>query len=65
MKIETLEHVEITKIKPYEKNYQSHELNREHIKNSIEDFNFDVPIVVDPDYVIVKRNGAVCSDFDD
>jgi len=57
MKIETLEHVEITKIKPYEKNYQSHELNREHIKNSIEDFNFDVPIVVDPDYVIVKGHG--------
>jgi len=57
MKVETLEHVEITKIKPYEKNYQSHELNKEHIKNSIEDFNFDVPVVVDPNYVIVKGHG--------
>jgi len=55
--IETLKNVDIDKIKPYEKNYQSHDLNREHIKNSIEDFNFDVPIVVDPDYVIVKGHG--------
>ena len=55
--IETLKNVDIDKIKPYEKNYQSHDLNREHIKNSIEDFNFDVPIVVDPDYIIVKGHG--------
>ena len=57
MKIETLENVEIKKIKPYLKNYQSHELNKEHIKNSIEDFNFDVPIVVDHNYIIVKGHG--------
>ena len=56
-KIEMLENVAIGEITPYDKNYQTHDKNIEHIKNSIEDFSFDVPIVVDINNVIVKGHG--------
>jgi site-specific DNA-methyltransferase (adenine-specific) len=56
-KIKILQNVPITEIKPYEKNYQKHDANLEHIKNSIKDFDFDVPIVVDVNNVIVKGHG--------
>ena len=56
-KIEMLENVAIGEITPYDKNYQNHDKNIEHIKNSIEDFSFDVPIVVDINNVIVKGHG--------
>ena len=56
-KIKILENVPIKDIKPYEKNYQKHDDNIEHIKNSIKDFDFDVPIVVDVNNVIVKGHG--------
>jgi len=56
-KIKILQNVPISEIKPYEKNYQKHDANLEHIKNSIKDFDFDVPIVVDVNNVIVKGHG--------
>jgi ParB family chromosome partitioning protein len=56
-KIKILQNVPLADIKPYEKNYQKHDANLEHIKNSIKDFDFDVPIVVDMNNVIVKGHG--------
>lgn len=55
--VEIKKNVPISEIKPYEKNYQKHDINLEHIKNSIKDFDFDVPIVVDVNNVIVKGHG--------
>jgi site-specific DNA-methyltransferase (adenine-specific) len=56
-KVVVKKNVPIADIKPYEKNYQKHDVNLEHIKNSIKDFDFDVPIVVDVNNVIVKGHG--------
>jgi len=55
--IELLQDVSFDDVTPYDKNYLKHEKNREHIKNSIGDFKYDTPIVVDKNMVIVKGHG--------
>ena len=46
--------VDITKIKPYKNNPRNNEPAIEGVANSIKEFGFKVPIVVDKDYVIIN-----------
>ena len=52
-----LRDVTIGEIKPYEKNYQKHN-NIDHIANSIKDFGFIKPIIVDNKNVILAGHGC-------
>lgn len=56
----TVIQVPIDQIKPYEKNAKKHpESQIDQIAKQIEAHGFDVPIVVDPSYVIIKGHGRL------
>lgn len=52
MKLE-IEYVDINSIKPYEKNPRKNDKAVEYVANSIKEFGFKVPIVIDKENVIV------------
>ncbi len=61
-KREILKDVPLYHIKPYDKNYQDHTDNVEHIKNSIKDFGYNkVSITVDEDMVMLTGHGTLAA----
>lgn len=48
-----IENINISDIKPYEKNPRQNEGSVEYVSNSIKEFGFRVPIVIDKDNVVV------------
>lgn len=48
-----IEEIEIEKIKPYEKNPRKNNDAVKYVAESIKEFGFKVPVVIDKDYVIV------------
>lgn len=48
-----IEQIEISKIKPYENNPRINDEAVEYVANSIKEFGFKVPLVLDADFVIV------------
>lgn len=48
-----IKEIDILKIKPYNKNPRRNEETIEQVKNSIEEFGFKVPILLDKDYTII------------
>lgn len=48
-----VEQIELSKIKPYENNPRMNDEAVEYVANSIKEFGFKVPLVLDGDYVIV------------
>lgn len=58
MKASDVQSWPIDKIKPYDKNFKLHNPHQvSKIAKSIQEFGFDVPIVVDKDGVIIKGHG--------
>ena len=54
-----VEYVPIEQIKKYRKNAKRHPKKQiEQIKKSIEDFNFNDPIAIDENNVIIERTSA-------
>jgi ParB-like chromosome segregation protein Spo0J len=50
-----IEYIDIEKVIPYEKNNQVHtEEDIKQLADMIERFGFDVPVIVDEDYVLIK-----------
>ena len=55
-----IEYVDINNIKPYSKNAKRHPKKQiEQIKKSIEDFNFNDPIAIDENNVIIERTRQI------
>ena len=55
-----IEKINITDIKPYSKNAKRHPKKQiEQIKKSIEDFNFNDPIAIDENNVIIERTRSL------
>ena len=55
-----IEYVDINSIKPYSKNAKRHPKKQiEQIKKSIEDFNFNDPIAIDENNVIIERTRQI------
>lgn len=52
-KIAKVQEVAISKLKPYENNPRMNDMGVEAVANSISEFGFRVPIVVDKNYVII------------
>lgn len=48
-----IEEIEIEKIKPYEKNPRKNNDAVKYVAESIKEFGFKVPVIIDKDYVIV------------
>jgi len=50
--------IKIEQIKPYEKNAKQHpKIQIEKIKNSIKEFGFNVPLIIDKDNIIIAGHG--------
>ena len=59
-KREVLKDVPLYHIKPYDKNYQDHKDNIDHIANSIKDFGYNkVSITVDEDMIMLTGHGTL------
>ena len=55
-----IEKINITDIKPYSKNAKRHPKKQiEQIKKSIEDFNFNDPIAIDENNVIIEGHRQI------
>lgn len=55
-----IEYVDINNIKPYSKNAKRHPKKQiEQIKKSIEDFNFNDPIAIDENNVIIEGHRQI------
>lgn len=55
-----IEYLPITKLKPYDKNAKKHPDDQvEHIANSIREFGFRQPLVVDKNNVLVIGHGRL------
>jgi DNA modification methylase len=60
MQREILKDIPLTQVKPYDKNYQDHKNNINHIANSIKDFGYNkVSITVDEDMVMLTGHGTL------
>ena len=58
--VQKFEHIEINKLIPYENNARTHSAEQiEKIANSIKEFGFVNPVLIDKDYGIIAGHGRV------